>query len=76
MTVSSRLLIVFAALVLSGCAVSTPERTSALPELVQSDMSGEANLFIYTDQKRAAETASRRGYNVTYPILDRRRQYQ
>jgi hypothetical protein len=76
MTGSSWLGIACAALVLSGCAASTPERTSVLPALVTNDVSGEANLYIYTDQKLAAEAAHRQGYNVTYPIQDRRRQYQ
>ncbi len=65
-----------AVVVLSGCTASTPERTSAIPELVRSDMTGEKSLFIYTDHEAAAETASRRGYNVAFPILDQRRQYQ
>lgn len=76
MTDSSWLAIACAALVLSGCAANTPERTSPIPALVTNDVSGEANLYIYTDQKQATEATNRQGYNVTYPIQDRRRQYQ
>jgi hypothetical protein len=56
--------------VLSGCVAVTPDRANPLPDLVPADRAGEMSLFVYADRDSAADAPDRRGYSLSFPVLD------